>query len=93
MINKQDYFLLKLAEECAEVSQMVSKCLRFGMDNIKPGETLNNKERLIDELEDIEAILHVLKAQDMLHVKELSSKKVSKVYKWYEISKEKGFVE
>lgn len=93
MISKQDYFLLKLAEECAEVSQMVSKCIRFGLNNTKPGEDMTNRERLIDEIEDIEATLHVLKAQEILHTKELNPKKISRVYKYYEVSKEKGIVE
>jgi len=31
--------LLILQEECAEVTQAVSKCMRFGPDQMKPGKT------------------------------------------------------
>ena len=34
--------LLILQEECAEVTQAVSKCMRFGPDQMKPGKDRTN---------------------------------------------------
>jgi NTP pyrophosphatase (non-canonical NTP hydrolase) len=42
-----------LQEECAEVTQAVSKCFRFGLDNYKPGKPKTNREHLEDELGDV----------------------------------------
>ena len=41
--------LLILQEECAEVTQAVSKCFRFGPDQMKPGKdrTNINKKKLV----------------------------------------------
>ena len=42
-----------LQEECAEVIQAVSKISRFGIDNMKPGKPLTNREHLEEELGDM----------------------------------------
>lgn len=38
--------MIILAEECAEVIQRVSKALRFGVDEIQPGQPYTNAQRL-----------------------------------------------
>jgi hypothetical protein len=43
-------------EECAEVQQRATKLLRFGRDEIQPGQPLSNKDRLSQELGDLIAI-------------------------------------
>lgn len=42
-----------LIEECAEVQQRATKLLRFGRDEIQPGQPLTNAERLSKELGDL----------------------------------------
>ncbi len=46
--------LLILQEECAEVTQAISKCFRFGPDQLKPGKERTN----INMLEVIGLIYH-----------------------------------
>lgn len=45
-----------LIEECAEVQQRATKLLRFGRDEIQPGQLLNNSARLSQELGDLQAV-------------------------------------
>lgn len=52
-MTEHDLHLVKLAEECAEVIQRVSKQLRFGRDEVQPGQQQANHERLRDELLDV----------------------------------------
>jgi len=52
--------LLILQEECAEVTQAVSKCFRFGLDNFKPGKPATNAEHLENEIGDLLAMIDIL---------------------------------
>jgi hypothetical protein len=52
--------LLILQEECAEVSQAISKCFRFGPDQIKPGKEQTNIQHLQEELGDVLAMIDLL---------------------------------
>lgn len=52
--------LLILQEECAEVIKEVSKCMRFGPDQIKPGTTKTNLQHLEAELGDVLAMIALL---------------------------------
>lgn len=49
-----------LQEECAEVIVDVSKCLRFGPDQIMSGKELTNLQRLEKELGDVQAMIELL---------------------------------
>jgi len=50
-----------LAEEPAEVIQRVCKALRFGLDEVQPGQHLTNEERILQELADVDAVVRSLK--------------------------------
>jgi hypothetical protein len=58
--SKEDYLIICLAEECAEVAQRCSKMLRFGKDNVQEGQFLTNAERLIYEYNDLRAVVEML---------------------------------
>lgn len=45
-----------LIEECAEVQQRATKMLRFGVEEVQPGQDLNNAERLSLEFGDLREI-------------------------------------
>lgn len=53
--------LLILQEECAEVTQAVSKVFRFGIDDTYSGAT--NRERLEEEIGDLLCMIDVLVEQ------------------------------
>lgn len=60
-MNKQtSEILLILQEECAEVTQAVSKCFRFGLDGKKEGEKSTNAQRLEEEIGDLLAMVQLL---------------------------------
>ena len=63
-MNRKEYLLSCLGEECAETAQEVGKCLRFTPHHsfLKDGPT--NLERLAGEMMDIYAILSLLKQED-----------------------------
>lgn len=59
-MNKKEYILACISEECGEVSQMVGKCQRFGTDNTKVGRNTSNFEELRKEVHDIVATYEML---------------------------------
>jgi NTP pyrophosphatase (non-canonical NTP hydrolase) len=52
--------LLILQEECAEVTQAISKCFRFGPDQMKPGKDFTNINMLEEEIGDLFAMVELL---------------------------------
>ena len=52
--------MLILQEECAEVTQAVSKCMRFGPDQMKPGKERTNINMLEEEIGDLFAMVELL---------------------------------
>ena len=52
--------LLILQEECAEVTQAVSKCFRFGPDQLKPGKDRTNISMVEEEIGDLFAMVELL---------------------------------
>lgn len=57
--------LLILQEECAEVTQAVSKCFRFGPDQMKPGKERTNINMLEEEIGDLFAMVELLTDLDV----------------------------
>ena len=61
-MNLQQYLLVCMAEELAEVQQEISKCLRFTPDHTPTGiYTTSNIERVKLEMADVYAITSLLK--------------------------------
>lgn len=74
-----------LQEECAEVIQIVSKCRRFGIDELHLKEGIKNRELLNEEIGDILAIVDYLIDQNVITMGELEqakAKKVNKLKSW-----------
>jgi hypothetical protein len=59
-MNKTEYLLTCLAEECAEVGQRASKAIRFGLDETQPGQDKSNAMRMLLELMDVMAVFEML---------------------------------
>jgi hypothetical protein len=59
-MTKTEYLLTCLSEECSEIIQSASKALRFGLNEVGPGQTEPNEKRIIGEYLDLVAILELL---------------------------------
>ena len=70
-----------LSEECAEVIQGVSKCHRFGLDNIKPGKPLTNAQHLEGEIGDVLAMVSLLQSMGIVTEEGLEKAKLAKFEK------------
>jgi NTP pyrophosphatase (non-canonical NTP hydrolase) len=81
MDNKVNEILHILQEECAEVTQAISKCFRFGLDNAKPGKPLTNVEHLEGEIGDLLAMVDLLKYYNVVSEAGLNTAKQAKIEK------------
>ena len=85
MNNKENEILLITQEECAEVIQAVSKCYRFGLDNVKPGKPKTNREHLAEELGDLQAMIDLCIKFNLVGSEQVSiaaDNKIAKLKQW-----------
>jgi NTP pyrophosphatase (non-canonical NTP hydrolase) len=78
-----------LQEECAEVTQAISKCFRFGFDNAKHGIGPTNKEHLEEEMGDLLCMLQIMQDAGIVNAETLEKAKQAKykkLQKWSNIS-------
>jgi hypothetical protein len=59
-VDVTTHLLACLAEECAEVSQQAAKAIRFGLEQIEPGQLLSNGARIVFEILDLFAVAEML---------------------------------
>ena len=88
MNAKENEILLITQEECAEVTQAISKCYRFGLDNVKPGKPKTNREHLAEELGDLQAMINLCienKLVDKDDVMVAAFNKIKKLKVWSSI--------
>lgn len=86
--SKQEEILLIAQEECAEVTQAISKCFRFGLDNVKPGKPKTNREHLEEEAGDLLCMIQLMIEKGILNetaVEQASLEKRLKLQKWSNI--------
>ena len=91
MNSKENEILLITQEECAEVTQAISKCYRFGLDNVKPGKPKTNREHLAEELGDLQAMIDLCIKFNLVGSEQISiaaDNKIAKLQKWSNIFKE-----
>lgn len=81
--------ILILSEECAEVAKEVSKIMRFGPDQIKPGKDKTNIAVLQEELGDLLAMIELLTDKNIgvtvEGLEEAKKAKFEKLKKWSNI--------
>lgn len=77
-MNKEEYILTCLIEECSEIQKCATKALRFGLNDKDPRkkDSLTNKEKLIDEINDCLAILDLLTDENILPKNLVNSEKI-----------------
>jgi hypothetical protein len=92
-MNKIEYLLTKVSEECAEVSQRASKAAVFGLDEKQKEQELNNAERLILEFNDLLGVMEMLVDEGFLeniYNKDLITNKKIKLLKYMQYSRQLG---
>jgi NTP pyrophosphatase (non-canonical NTP hydrolase) len=89
--NKTQETLLILQEECAEVTQAISKIFRFGMNSKWPDQNApSNKEKLEGEIGDLLCMIDILIEKAILsdnNVNLARHRKREKLTKWSGIFK------
>lgn len=88
METKEEEIMLILQEECAEVTQAISKCFRFGVDNFKPGKPKTNREHLAEELGDLQAMINLCIEFNIVGSEQIgiaADNKIAKLKKWSSI--------
>lgn len=79
--------LLIAQEECAEVTQAISKVFRFGFDEVYNSKT--NREHLEEEMGDLLCMFQLMEEKglvDWTHVSAYASKKRAKLKTWSNIT-------
>lgn len=94
-MNRTEYLLAKLAEECAEVGQRATKALTFGVEEVQPGQPCTNAERIMQELADLSAVAGMLQDDgvlplDVLKFREMVEAKRLKLDWYMAYSRQKG---
>lgn len=95
-MNRSEHLLTCLSEECNEVGQRVSKALRFGLTEVQRGQPLNNAERIVDELNDLFAVIAILIEEGILpdfldgSGEALTDAKRAKINRYMEIARSTG---
>lgn len=78
-------------EECAEVTQAISKILRFGYDSRYPVDGASNREKLTEEVGDLAAMIKLLVDFGVIDEDELglaAESKFKKLQKWSKLFKD-----
>ena len=86
MNKSQKEIMLIAQEECAEVTQAISKVFRFGLDGSHNERT--NRERLTEELGDLHCMIELIVESGLVDRSELlnaSGNKRKKLMKWSQI--------
>jgi NTP pyrophosphatase (non-canonical NTP hydrolase) len=86
MNSKEKEILLITMEECAEVTQAISKIFRFGIDDTY--NDISNREQLTTELGDLKCMIELIMLSGMVNRSEVclaEIKKKEKLTKWSNI--------
>lgn len=73
--------LVILSEEASEVAQRVCKALRFGLQEIQPGQNLTNAQRIAEEIGDLLAVFDRLHARGLLDANVVTNASIAKEQK------------
>ena len=93
MNEKEKEILLITQEECAEVTQAISKIFSFGMDAKHPNEDRDNRQRLEEELGDLVCMVGLLINQNIVNesnVEKAAEMKLKKLKTWSNIFSEQN---
>lgn len=91
MNNQTKEVLLILQEECAEVTQAISKVFRFGINGYKPGKSETNRQHLEEEVGDLLAMIELLQEtpefkNSLVNIELAKKAKFEKLKQWSNIT-------
>ncbi|MEQ1644255.1 MAG: hypothetical protein ABL959_12480 [Pyrinomonadaceae bacterium] len=95
-MKAQEYLMICVAEECAEIQQRITKALRFGLYEIQPGQPDNNLVRIREEFNDLLGVLELVASHGtalMVIDRKQVDAKIDKVIKFMEYSEDLGLLE
>lgn len=70
-----------LIEECAEVRQRATKMLRFGRDEVQPGQDFTNADRLAKEIGDLVVMVELAVQAGLVRQGVIDARKARKLAK------------
>jgi len=73
-MTNEEHLLVCLMEECGEVIQAASKCLRFGLQNSASGSPLTNSQEVVKEFADVLTVITELGRRGILNTDEFITK-------------------
>lgn len=91
-MNRNEHLLTIIGEECSEIHKATSKALRFGMQDIAPGKTETNETKILQEFNDLVAVMEMFfetPIQNIISRSEVANKKL-KVQEFFNYSTAKG---
>lgn len=94
-MNRMQYLVGVLGEECNEIGKLCSKSQRFGLNSVNPETGLSNHEAICDEINDALAVIQELNKEFNLGFKidhEKIEKKKRKMEKYVQYSIEAGLI-
>lgn len=101
-MKRAEYLLSVLGEEGSEVAHRVSKALRFGVDEVQPGQPDTNGERIRFEVYDVIASYLIAAAENddlpPLHldrdiISQITATKRAKIERFMAISRAQGVLQ
>ena len=96
-MNRSEYLLWLVSEECNEVGQRASKAARFALSEVQPGQPLSNAERIVQEWYDLTAVMEMMFNEKLLaewpNAREVIQAKKAKIEKFMGYSQDCGTLE
>lgn len=96
-MNRKEYLLWLVSEECNEVGQRASKAARFALSEVQPGQPLSNAERIVQEWYDLSAVMEMMFDEGLLaqwpNAREVIEAKKAKIEKFMGYSRACGTLE
>lgn len=68
-MTRDEYLLIHLSEECAELQKAISKALRFGLENHHPKKSITetNEQAILEEYTDVLAAFQILIENEVIY--------------------------
>lgn len=94
-MNREEHLLTRAMEECAELTQRLSKAQVFGMEEVQPDQLanpdlLNNRARIVAEFADLLGVMRMLNIPEFRVPESMIDAKIEKVEKYLAYSRAIG---